>query len=247
MADDTRAWKVYWWLERHLAPGVHYAQADFEQCLFRTVQVGDSWLDVGCGHSLLPPWRESQERELLSRPTLVAGLDPELVALSAHRGITLRVCGEAGDLPFADGTFDLVTANMVVEHLSEPEVQFREVSRILRPGGRLLIHTPNAEGYPTLAARLVPDAARALAARMLETRPADDRFSTYYRANTLATISAVAAQTNFAVEQFDLLRSTAVFWRIPPLAALELLFLRLLDSARFARLRPNLITVLRKR
>ena len=243
---EDRAWRTYWWLEERLAPGVRYAQVDFEERLVSTVRAGDTWLDVGCGHTLLPEWRASQERELLERPEVVVGLDPELAALREHRGLSLRVCGDAAHLPFAERTFDLVTANMVVEHLAQPEDQFREIARVLKEGGRFLFHTPNAHGYPTMMARAVPDRVRGLAARMLEARPTDDRFSTYYRANTAASIGEVSRRTGFVVDGMLLVRSTAVFWRFAPLAALELLFLRALAQPGLASLRPNLIALLRK-
>lgn len=52
------------------------------------------------------------------------------------------VCGSAMALPFADGTFDLVSAFDVVEHL-EPEAEaLAEIHRVLRPGGRFLMAVP---------------------------------------------------------------------------------------------------------
>ena len=246
MAFENGIWRTYWWLEARIAPGVRYAQVDWEELLFDIVQPGTHWLDVGCGHTLFSEWRAAQETELLRRPTSIVGLDPEFGSLRAHRSISLRIAGDAQYLPFANETFDLVTANMVVEHLPKPEVQFREIARVLKPGGRFAFHTPNADGYPTRMAQMVPDGMRAIAARMLETRPSDDRFSTYYRANTATSIGSIAQDSGFMVEKLHLIRSTAMFWRIAPLAAVELLFLRGLAKPEMARLRPNLIAVLRK-
>jgi len=42
-------------------------------------------------------------------------------------------------LPFADGTFDCVTCGWVIEHLPDPEPGLREMRRVLRPGGSLLL------------------------------------------------------------------------------------------------------------
>ena len=44
------------------------------------------------------------------------------------------------DLSFADGALDLVVSNDVLEHVPEPEIAFRELARVLRPGGRA-VHT----------------------------------------------------------------------------------------------------------
>jgi len=48
-----------------------------------------------------------------------------------------------GSLPFADASFDLVTFTEVVEHLENYRAIIREVHRVLKPGGVLVITTPN--------------------------------------------------------------------------------------------------------
>jgi len=238
---------VYWWLEPRLAPGVQYAQTVFEESLFSVVEAGCQWLDFGCGHALLPDWRASQEEDLTRRPSRLVGVDAERAALCRNRGIRLRVCADGATLPFAGGVFDLVTANMVVEHLPEPETQFREIARVLKPGGRFVFHTPNGTGYPTLLARTLPDNLRGAAARMLEGRAGgEDRFRTFYRANTPARIGDIARNSGFAIDRIELVRSSAMFPLVTPLAAVELLLLRALASRRLSWLRPNLIAVLRK-
>jgi len=49
--------------------------------------------------------------------------------------------GEA--LPFADGTFDLVTLNQVVEHVADQIAVLREAARVVRPGGAIYVACPN--------------------------------------------------------------------------------------------------------
>lgn len=46
-------------------------------------------------------------------------------------------------LPLADGSFDCVLLSEVIEHLEAPQFSIREAGRVLRPGGRLLVTTPN--------------------------------------------------------------------------------------------------------
>lgn len=54
------------------------------------------------------------------------------------------------DLPFADGSFDLVTSFQVLEHVPDPGPFLAELSRVARPGGSVILATPNA------ATRLYP-------------------------------------------------------------------------------------------
>jgi GT2 family glycosyltransferase/SAM-dependent methyltransferase len=53
------------------------------------------------------------------------------------------VCGDATDLPFTDETFDAVTMFDLLEHVPDDRQAAREAFRVLRPGGFLLISTPN--------------------------------------------------------------------------------------------------------
>lgn len=46
-------------------------------------------------------------------------------------------------LPYADATFDMAVSIEVMEHIHDHEAFFREASRILKPGGKLLFSTPN--------------------------------------------------------------------------------------------------------
>jgi SAM-dependent methyltransferase len=58
---------------------------------------------------------------------------------------------EAGDFPFEDASFDCVLFCEILEHLLvDPGPAVREMVRVLRPGGRLVVTTPNATRLPNL-------------------------------------------------------------------------------------------------
>ena len=149
-------------------------------------------------------------------------------------------------MPFADGALDLVTANMVVEHLPDPIRQFREVARVLRSGGRFLFHTPNLHNYGTFMARATPESVKSLSLRVLEGRKEEDRFKAYYRANSFEQVPELARQAGLAVASMSAICNQAIFARVLPIAILELLWIRALQSPRLERYRPNLIVVLAK-
>jgi SAM-dependent methyltransferase len=98
-------------------------------------------LDAGCG--------TGGNAALLRRYGQVVGLDlaPEALALGSARLPGGLVRGSVLDLPFADASFDLVTSFDVLYHRAVPDETpaLREVARVLRPGGRLLIRLPAYE------------------------------------------------------------------------------------------------------
>jgi SAM-dependent methyltransferase len=51
-------------------------------------------------------------------------------------------CDLTQALPFADGEFDTIILSDVLEHLPQPELLWREMTRILAPGGRILMNVP---------------------------------------------------------------------------------------------------------
>ncbi len=106
-------------------------------------------LNVGSGPFLELP-------ELPSTPRYVAcDIDPRAVQAAADRfGHRLEdaVLAELGrPLPFEAHAFDLVFACDVVEHVEEPVGWLRDLRRVLRPGGRLLLSTPNYGKTSTLS------------------------------------------------------------------------------------------------
>jgi SAM-dependent methyltransferase len=239
-------YRVSQWCQQRIIPELEYSQTQFERDLTARGSQATAWLDLGCGHRMLPEWRAEAERALLARCPFVVGIDFDLPSLTRHRSIQTRVRGDARVLPFADRSFDLVTANMVVEHLDDPVRQFAEICRVLRDGGVFLFHTPNADSYIVQAARLVPDGVKRVMARVLEGRAGEDVFPTHYRANTLREITEVAQASGFVVDEVRPIFTSPVFGVVPPLAAAELLFLRSLRHPSRAHKRPDLICALRR-
>lgn len=103
---------------------------DEEQTLVRAVaEVHPTRvLDVGCGDGRLA--------SLFAAPE-VACVDasPPAVEQAAERGLDAQVA-DARELPFPDGSFDVVTCNHMLYHLPDPDEALAEFVRVLRPGGR---------------------------------------------------------------------------------------------------------------
>ncbi len=88
-------------------------------------------LDVGCGRK---PYRQ------LTRATRYVGVDIDTPATRALAAADVYYDGRT--LPFPDASFDAVLSSQVLEHVFTPAEFLREIHRVLRPGGVLLLATP---------------------------------------------------------------------------------------------------------
>jgi SAM-dependent methyltransferase len=81
---------------------------------------------------------------VLDGPLTVTDLSPGMVeaAVASAEALGLTVEGRVADveaLPFPDASFDLVIGHAVLHHIPNVELAFREIVRVLRPGGRFVI------------------------------------------------------------------------------------------------------------
>jgi SAM-dependent methyltransferase len=88
----------------------------------------------------------------------VVGVDvsPRAIEAARDRAVDGRpefVLSGGFDLPFPDESFDLVTSFQVLEHVPDPMVFLSELARVARPGGQIVLATPNAATrlYPGMA------------------------------------------------------------------------------------------------
>jgi ubiquinone/menaquinone biosynthesis C-methylase UbiE len=113
------------------------------------VEAGRTAADLGAGTGFLT-------RGLLERGLRVIAVDQSAAMLEALRDkfppsatLDCRV-GEAEALPLADGSVDYCLANMLLHHVERPGAAIREMVRVLRPGGRLVISDLDSHDFSFL-------------------------------------------------------------------------------------------------
>jgi len=242
---QKRLWRIYWYLEKLFVPGLRSSQYAYYETLRSHLRRPMKWLDLGCGHQVFPKWMHREQDEVIAKASLAVGLDCDLPSLKKHRGIRNRAVANVTMLPIKAESFDIVTANMVVEHLERPSVVLREIKRILKPEGIFLFHTPNYRNYLVfLAARVSPELKKAIVAR-IDGRAEDDIFPTYYRLNTRGDIRACAERAGLELVDLQMETTSAFTGSLGPLAVFELMLIRLLRRERMKPFRPDIVAVLK--
>ena len=107
----------------------------------RFIGTGQTLIDIGCGRGALAAL-------VRGRFARIVGLD-----LSAIAAAEARACGvlpaladlDRATLPVRDASVDAVTCLDVIEHVLDPRVLMREIARMLAPGGRAVVTTPNIQ------------------------------------------------------------------------------------------------------
>jgi SAM-dependent methyltransferase len=222
-------------LDRRYYPGYVDEHARFDAAIRRYLTPEAIVLDAGAGRGVMYP---NDYREHVAR---LAGVDTDPAVLD-NTNLTDAVVTDLARLPYEDATFDLVFSKYVFEHLDRPVEVLRELRRVLKPGGHLLIHTPNRWHYVALGATVTPMRFHVWFNER-RGRVQEDTFPTRYRINDERSIRRLASSARFSVEYVDLIETKPDYLMFHPLAyRAGIAYERLVNSTeRLARFRVQLI------
>src|ERR1700693_1371300 len=158
----------------------------FAQKLREIIASGDKVLDAGCGTGKFFGFDFAR-----SAGCQLVGADVRQ-NVKANSEMDFCVRSELDRLPFVNASFDVVNCRLVIEHVDSPDVVLREFYRVLKPGGRLAILTPNLQHYFGAAARLTPHWFHVWFNSRVRGFVQDDIFPTHYRANTRRRLRRLA-------------------------------------------------------
>jgi dolichol-phosphate mannosyltransferase len=180
-----------------MIPLQRYWQRRRYQVITRMSAGFESVLDAGCGSS----------RILGSRQ--MVGLDVVLGKLRYGRRFgNPMVHGSIFALPFKDASFDCVICSEVIEHVPADEKVFDELERVLKPGGRLVLGTPDYDRWRWRALEWVYG-------RLSPGGYADEHITHYSRGN----LEAYLKSRGFKVEELDYVGGSEMIFSLRKAAA----------------------------
>lgn len=197
-------------------------------------------LDAGCGRTA------PVLRKYIGKVPRLIGV--ELVPFTdVPPGIEMHNA-DLSHLPLPDASVDLIMSRSVFEHLTEPDEVYRELARVLRPGGRVVFLTANFWDYGTQVARLVPNRFHAKVVKAVEGRPEEDTFPTAYKTNTRGDVQRLATGAGLRVQGFQFLSQYPNYLMFNGLAfALGMAFEKLISNVEALRgLRGWILVTLEK-
>jgi SAM-dependent methyltransferase len=176
---------------------------------------------AGCEHPYLTLEKRVAEQLRPEHTLLDAGCGFTAPILSKFRGRAARLIGvdlvefdrpidgielyrrDLADTGLPPASVDTVMCRSVMEHLTDPLAVYREIRRILRPGGCFIFLTGNAWCYSAIAARLVPNRFHPWIVARTEGRQERDVFPVAYRTNTRSRAERLSAASGLRIEAFE--------------------------------------------
>lgn len=211
----------------------------FESAVGELLKPGAVLLDAGCGRTA-PILRKFKNiaGELIG----VDLVDPRDV----EPGI-LYFQADLASIPIEAASVDVVISRSVFEHLTDPDAVYREVFRVLKPGGRLVFLTANSWDYGTMIAKLVPNRFHSKIVKVVEGRPEEDTFPTAFKTNSRRDVDRLAQANGFVVSSFKYLGQYPSYFMFNAfLFLLGTAYERVTRLDMFAFLRGWILVVLKK-
>jgi ubiquinone/menaquinone biosynthesis C-methylase UbiE len=220
--------------------GRKFSRTQYRDAVRQHACPGDHVLDAGCGRYL----EFAQE---LPEAVEVVGIDLEPELQTRNEASPYGIRADLECLPFPAAQFDLVISRSVIEHLHHPARVFREFHRILKPGGKVILSTPNKYDYVSVIAALTPYSwHRRLASKTLQVNE-DDVFPTLYRANTLSALRKQLTSAGFEQIRLEAINHYPVYLMFSPiLFRLGTLYERVTSMEALRSLRGTLLCVFQK-
>jgi SAM-dependent methyltransferase len=179
----------------------------FREMLAPHIDGSKKVLDYGCGRGHVA------HMNFKGIAGFIAGIDPDRAVFENPYLDEAKVLElPAGIIPYPDATFDVIFADNVMEHVADLTTVFREIARVLKPGGRFLAKTPNRWHYMPLIASCTPTWFHK-AVNKRRGREEHDTFPTCYQCNSRGAVAKHARNAGLEVGEVRLIEGRPEYLR----------------------------------
>lgn len=158
----------------------------YEAVVSKLVRPGTWWADIGCGRDVFPS-NPALAAELAKRSAFLFGIDPD-PNIRDNPFISESFEGLAEECRTSH-RFDLITLRMVAEHITEPQRSVAKFAELTKPGGLVVVYTPNKWAPVSVVAALVPNRLHHRIKRLVWDAQERDTFPTAFKLNTRAALA----------------------------------------------------------
>jgi SAM-dependent methyltransferase len=169
----------------------------FERKIDSLISSNDTLMDAGCGRTapVLRKYRGKVRRligvDVVEFPSPIEGV--ELLNSDLAR------------MPVMDRSVDVVISRSVMEHIADPANVYREIARVLRPGGTFVFLTGNFWDYAAVITNIVPNRFHPWIVARTQGRAENDVFPTAYKTNTRGAVERWSRGAGFEVVSYQYL------------------------------------------
>ncbi len=175
------------------------------EIILSTLKGTDKLLDLGAGAGII----SSMNFKKKCAAVYGVDLDPRVME---NKFLDYGCIANVSKTPYEDASFDLVIADNLMEHLEFPTSVFKEINRILKPGGFLIFKTPNKNHYMPLIARMTSHSVHRWVNKM-RGRNENDTFETKYLCNSSHQVHQLLSSTSLEITKIDFFESRPEYLR----------------------------------
>jgi len=176
----------------------------------------------------------------------VSGIDPDKRVIH-NPFLDNAVVGYGESMPqFESSSVDVVISDNVLEHIGDPSGLFKEIYRVLKPGGYFISKSPNKYYYIAMISKITPYFIHKIINKK-RGRKYEDTFPTHYKLNTKRAQLKYALSTGFKVEEFFSVEGRPEYLRhFGPLYLLGIAYEKLVNKFNINFLKAVNISVFQK-
>jgi len=179
---------------RAMFPSETHPNRVLDRAIAAHVTPASAVLDIGCGRTA------PNLTGLIGKADKLYGIDVIDFTVSDERmQLFTNDVRNMKDIP--DASIDVAYSRAVMEHLPGVEDAYREIARVLKPGGSYVFTTPSIYDYGSIVAMLVPNRFHGRIVNATEGRAAEDVFPTVFGSNSRRAITRHAEMAGLKVRE----------------------------------------------